>query len=66
MVAENFSEKKTLFEENLDQETTCTAKDIKELIAVKEALEASIKSDQDFISTLDLMSRLTEYIDTEI
>lgn len=49
-------------EKNVDKEMLRVAKEIEELTELKETLKANISSDADFISTLDLMTKLRDYV----
>lgn len=52
----------TEIEKNVDDEILRITSEIEELTELKESLKANINADADFISTLDLMAKLTSYV----
>ena len=51
-----------IIEQNVEEEILQVSKEIEELESMKNSLETENKADADFISTLNLMTKLTEYI----
>lgn len=51
-----------LIEQSVEKEILQVSKEIEELESMKNSLETENKADADFISTLNLMTKLTEYI----
>lgn len=51
-----------IIEQSVEKEILQVSKEIEELESMKNSLETENKADADFISTLNLMTKLTEYI----
>ncbi|OBA26560.1 hypothetical protein HANVADRAFT_53025 [Hanseniaspora valbyensis NRRL Y-1626] len=51
-----------IIEQSVEKEILHVSKEIEELESMKNSLETENKADADFISTLNLMTKLTEYI----